>query len=381
MIVFHEGLPGAGKSYEAAVMQIVPALQQARTVVTNIEGISVPKLAEVTKLPPAIVEMLIVPLDIRKEVTEQRADILEQTKKDSLVVLDEIQDIFPAGREQLPSDWMTYITQHRHEGLDIVLMGQDLTDVHKIWRNRVQRVVYFTNLEAVAGVKRYRWEVAEKQGKKFVKVSSGVRKYDPQYFGIYASHTAGTENTDTYGDSRSRVITPKKVAGFVVVLGGLLWFGVSGMMGFLDPSDPGMVADADAATEPGNHPVSAAGPSEAREPARPETLPSARLQDEAGPPPEPPPLDYFDRLARKHRLRLGGLIEGSDGSFVASVQVMATGNREHERFRVPEVEALGWRVQLEAYGLRIMKEDTTHIVRPWSLDLAGRVSGQQRDVL
>ena len=45
MIYFHEGLPGSGKSYEAMVHHMIPALRNRRRVVTNIHGINYEKIA------------------------------------------------------------------------------------------------------------------------------------------------------------------------------------------------------------------------------------------------------------------------------------------------------------------------------------------------
>ena len=56
MIVFHEGLPGSGKSYEACVMHIIPALKAGRDVLTNINGINHKKFAELTGIPLPIVQ-------------------------------------------------------------------------------------------------------------------------------------------------------------------------------------------------------------------------------------------------------------------------------------------------------------------------------------
>jgi zona occludens toxin len=51
MIIFHEGLPGSGKSYEAAINQIIPALKNGRPVYAYIEGLNHQKFSEVTGLP------------------------------------------------------------------------------------------------------------------------------------------------------------------------------------------------------------------------------------------------------------------------------------------------------------------------------------------
>ena len=48
MFIFHEGLPGSGKSFEAVVNQIIPALKKGRPVYAYINGLNHKKLAELT---------------------------------------------------------------------------------------------------------------------------------------------------------------------------------------------------------------------------------------------------------------------------------------------------------------------------------------------
>ena len=48
MIIFYEGVPGSGKSYDA-VVKIVANLRRRRPVYTNIEGIGEPKCKEMIK--------------------------------------------------------------------------------------------------------------------------------------------------------------------------------------------------------------------------------------------------------------------------------------------------------------------------------------------
>ncbi|MFT7724596.1 MAG: zonular occludens toxin domain-containing protein [Roseateles sp.] len=47
MIIFHEGLPGSGKSYEAMAVRIIPAIKAGREVVAYVEGIDHKKIAEI----------------------------------------------------------------------------------------------------------------------------------------------------------------------------------------------------------------------------------------------------------------------------------------------------------------------------------------------
>ena len=214
-IHFHEGLPGAGKSYEACAMHILPALRHGRPVVTNMEGVNHKQFAEMAGLTiDQCKDLLIQEAPEAGEPT--REFFMRASIKDCLIVWDEIQDTFPAGRDKVPVEWSKFIASHRHEGQDIILMGQDQTDVHKIWRNRIESIVYFTKLTAVGKPNGYKWEKFQKQGKKFVKTASGTRNYKSEFFGLYQSHTQGTNNTDVYQDKRTNVF--KQGIGFTVML-------------------------------------------------------------------------------------------------------------------------------------------------------------------
>lgn len=70
MLIFHEGLPGSGKSFEACVKHIVPALQKGRKVFAYIEGLNHEKFSEVFELPQGRVK------DIHTEHRRRGLDIL-----------------------------------------------------------------------------------------------------------------------------------------------------------------------------------------------------------------------------------------------------------------------------------------------------------------
>lgn len=89
MLIFHEGLPGAGKSYEAMVHQVIPALQKGRKVFAYIEGLNNEKIADVMGETVGYVESLLIPL-----TRDQVPTIHEHVENDSLVVIDELQNFF-----------------------------------------------------------------------------------------------------------------------------------------------------------------------------------------------------------------------------------------------------------------------------------------------
>jgi zona occludens toxin len=201
MLIFHAGLPRSGKSYEAMVRHIIVALQNGREVFAYIEGINHARVAEAAELPIEEVERL-----LHQVTRDQVPTIYSLVKDNALVVLDEAQNFWPTGRQRLGPEITQFITEHGHRGLDILLMGQDMRDVHPLWRRRVSQHVVFNKLDAVGAEGRYNATVYKATSpEKFEKITSAIGKYDPKYFGTYASHVAEDTNKSNYKDERANV--------------------------------------------------------------------------------------------------------------------------------------------------------------------------------
>lgn len=201
MLIFHEGLPGSGKSYEAMTHHVLPALQKGRKVHAFIDGLNHERVAECAQLPIERVRELLLPL-----TEDDLKRLPEVITPNSLVVLDEAQNYWPASREKLSPAMMKFITEHRHLGLDILLMGQLMKDVHTIWRGRVGQLVIFNKLDAIGAEKRYSITVKKPTSPgKFEVTNRSVGKYDESMFGMYASHVDDSVNKENYKDKRATV--------------------------------------------------------------------------------------------------------------------------------------------------------------------------------
>ncbi|HEY8940772.1 MAG TPA: zonular occludens toxin domain-containing protein [Cellvibrio sp.] len=366
MIVFHEGLPGSGKSYEACVMHILPALKAGRDVITNINGINHEKFSELTSIPVAVLKKMLVCIshsdcdDEEQRLELVKADFFLKTKKDSMVVIDEIQDMFPTKRQPVTPEWSKWIASHRHEGLDIVLMGQDRRDVHPIWRRRIQRLLTFNKLQAVGADSSYRWVCLEATSpEKFKEVSSGVRRYDKQYFGLYASHTQGTENKSVYKDNRANILKNKNLQAAVIAFIFLAWYGISHTIAFFNPQEKKPIAK----TEPENH-----------QPQNPHTVTQVNNKPEAKPAepvaekePERPSLDIFDQEARRGRLRLAALLYTKEKIYFR-IEIMDSYNRLLASYDYRSLVDLGWEIQNRDSGIHLIKANQIYVARPWQLE-------------
>lgn len=148
MLIFHEGLPGSGKTYEAMVKHILPALSDGRLVVTNVDGLGeidyLSSISQLVNQPLSHVQKNIVFLD-----KDQVSKINLYVPDNALVVIDELQNYFPSGRERLSPDIVSWVSEHRHLGIDVVVISQDIKEVHNLFRRRVDRKICFLKLDAL----------------------------------------------------------------------------------------------------------------------------------------------------------------------------------------------------------------------------------------
>lgn len=80
-------------------------------------------------------------------------------------------------------------------------------------------------------------------------------------------------------------------------------------------------------------------------------------------------------MATAYSVRLSGLIssEQEGKELLGYVEMLDSSYHVKERFTVQDIQALGWAVSHEVYGLLIVKEGVRHVARAWPLDLYGRV--------
>nr|BDD44468.1 hypothetical protein 1 [Cardiobacteriales bacterium] len=381
MIIFHEGLPRSGKSYEATIMHMLPALKAGRKVFVRINGINYDKFSELTHIPVPVLKQLI------HEFTEEETPIFyQQVDKDSLVIIDECVEFWPSeGTNHMRDKSLTrWIKQHGHLGVDIILMDQSFDELHFTWKRRTQTKLVFTKQTAIGRDNNYTWVLHEAIAPgKFKKISSGSRKYEDKYFGLYASHQDGVDNKGAYQDKRKVIWhTPAfkyGVPAFLIALTFAINYLYQFFSGDINIANQESIQAEHSPKQPNltiNH--QAANP----EPPAPKQSAST-AQPIAQPPPQPPkyePIDYFDEYAHKYRLRLAVFIKGKDKR-TGIVDVLDNSFHRKERFRISDIEALGWEVQEHKYGLLIRKGDSKYVARPWPVDPFGRVANQVRHKL
>ena len=99
-IFFHEGQPRSGKSYEAAAHIILPAIKSKRKVYAYVEGLNHKKFAELSGLKVSEVEELLIQLD-EDDIPDIGTKCYDENWKDCWIIIDELQDFFPSGKNKL----------------------------------------------------------------------------------------------------------------------------------------------------------------------------------------------------------------------------------------------------------------------------------------
>lgn len=367
MYIFHEGMPGSGKSYEAAVYRIIPALQKGRRVYARLNGIDYAKFAELAEISEERCRELLTHIE-SEDVCRFHNLIAE---KNCLILLDELQNFFPASRNgRLDTELTTFVAEHRHHGHDIIGMGQNINDVHTFWKRRCQRKYVFTKLNALGTSKRYKWQAYDTtvDGKGtviFRKTTSGIRSYDPKFFGCYASHNPENDNTEDFHDPRANIFNGNLFKfGIPCALVVAIW-GLFSIANFFD-------GDKAAENFGGKAPVAKAAQA-------PKTLVTEVKETAVAtvkPAPEKPkPVDGFDEIFDKHAIvRIAGYVQGEDGRTAGIIEAMDSSYHLQEVFTFEEVRAMGWKADLKTYGLEVTKNGKTRLIRMRPIDPFGAVA-------
>lgn len=365
MLIFHEGLPRSGKSYEAVAKRIVPALAKHRPVQAYIEGLNHSRLADLAGISEDECEELLTCIT-REQM--QSGEWLDLIKDNSLCVFDEAQNFWPTGQKTLSVTVTQFVTEHGHRGLDIVLMGQDVRDVHPLWRRRVDQKIVFQKLDTFGASNRYKWSVfkgaVDSKGiVKYVQVQKGTEKYDPKIFGSYASHVSDETNKDTYSDKRAVLWNSWHFRFGIPVFLVVCVFAFNYVWKFFH-SDGSIVA---AQKVSGASPMAVAPRPAASVPAAAASAPAV-------------PLDYVQDISKRWRVRLSGVIAAADRQEVV-LEWLDESLHRRERFSAADLRALGWHVVVSGAVARLSKGGVTVIASAWPIDADGAISQRSLDLM
>lgn len=349
MLIFHEGLPGSGKSYEALISHIIPSIKKGRKVFARINGLNYEKIAELTELTVEEVQQLLIHIP-----EEQVLEIHNHVENDSMVIIDELQNFFPTGRGKLSDGITKFVTEHRHRGLDIVAMGQNLPDVHNLWRRRTQRKIQFLKLDMLGQENRYKWVAYQgapnaKGDISFTKIKSGVRKYESKYFGSYASHQADTENTENYGDDRLNLFKTKTFTTVIPLFLVVCAYAIYYLYGFFSGSN----ASEPELAEVDQHQMVQSQNSMANKPTYEQAKPK---ETEHG-------FDFLRELNERYESKITYLDERRGIVWDLIVVWYDETGKTMDRMIYSDFRSLGYKVTFEGYGVKIQNEEYKALYR------------------
>ncbi|WP_442784006.1 zonular occludens toxin family protein [Collimonas fungivorans] len=362
MLIFHEGIPRSGKTYEAIEKHLIPALKQGRHCYVRIDELNFPQLADLAGITLEKCQTILHQLDENQIQQVEQIDI----PVGSLMIIDELQNYFPdAGRKPLSPGVTKFVAEHGHKGLDIVFMGQDLKDCHKIWRRRVDTKINFTKLDMVGAGNHYNWSLSKATGpEKFKHVSSGKTPYNKAIFGSYKSFEKGAETAQRYADKRqsiwSNAAFRKWIPLFLCIFCVAVWYvydvfkggGLEkSLQGKRGASTPTMTAS-----------YSANVGTSSSAPAAP--VPEKKYEK-----------DFIQDLSERYRLRLTAVVKGKD-KISAVFEWFDDGLRAVERLTMVQVSRMGYEVLIspELDSATITKGKVMYVATQFPLEGWARVS-------
>ena len=377
MLMFHEGLPGSGKSYEAVVKHILPAIKSGRMVYAWVDGLNHAKIAEVLKMDGSIVRELLIQID-RDEVI----NIPKLVSQNSLVVIDELASFWSVGKK-ISDSISDFVKEHRHLGIDILAMDQDLRDCHAVWKRRVDQKVQFMKLDMLGKKSSYKWTLYKaKSGENFEKISTGVEQYDAKYFGTYSSHVSEGVNTEIYKDDRSVIWKGKwfRLGLLFVVI--MFIFAPWYLFRFFDPKTSPIVhktsssISVSTSSPVSSLPVQSSSVTTSKV-ERVETVEKIQKVEKAV------NDDYVGKLGESYRVRLVTVLASYSRPPYVVVEFRDSSYRVQERLDSGMLADLGWGVDVKGLRLVILHKPGQNqlIATAWPIEPFGEVSAQQNEAV
>lgn len=359
MLIFHEGLPGSGKSYEAVVRWLVPAVQKGRRVCAFINGINHDRISEVAGVDVERVRELVTQL-----TEEQLKTIWGHVPDNALILLDEMQDYWPSDRQKPPKDLSQFVTQHRHRGLDIIGMGQALKDVHPLWRRRVDRKIQFETRDVIGKPQDYTWrafKLRDPARERWEQVQTGKGTYEEKFFGMYKSTVSEDVQTERLADDRIVVWNTKAIRFGLPALAIVMAIGIMYLWSFFT----------------GGAGIGASAAAKKQDPApQVQTVPARGVQSgmvtvsaAAAPVVETRQviLDPFHAAMASGRPRLSGVMRLRD-KVEGIVEVYDSDQHLLERWQLSHAMYMGWAVTVHPWGVVALKGDVVLNLITWPID-------------
>jgi zona occludens toxin len=373
MLVFNEGLPRSGKSYDAVKSHIVPALKAGRKVFARINGLNAEKIAEYIGETVERVNELLIPVSTAKVRTlflasrdlsseDQEWKIADELKN-ALFVIDECHEFYVADRAPINPAIEQFFALCGQNGMDGVLMSQWYRRLHSSVRARVERKNVFQKLTAVGMENKYqvgRFHTIAPD--RFQKVSSETETYEPAIFPLYKGYADGASNVAVYKAGGKTVW--HKIGKYAIFVVPLFLVGLYVLLHFFGSSS-GLVRKTATVERPrpvGQPAVPASSLPTYAELQAKEAKEAAAKQShgkmEAG-------QAYVFDLAEKGRARLAGVVSIPGADPVGVVEWRAGEGTAVDRLTFAQLRDLGVTVELHTYGVRLVAGKDAQIVTSW----------------
>jgi len=384
MLVFNEGLPRSGKSYDAVKNHILPALKAGRRVYARINGLNFEAIGRYLKIEEADLRLLLI------EVTSLQVKTLFVAQqdmasgdhgwriapelKDSLFVVDEAHEFYVASRESINPAVEQFFALCGQNGMDGVLMSQWYRRLHSSVRARIERKNVFQKLTAAGLQGKYNLKMFHAtEPDRFELVDTAVQSYDPLIFPLYQGYAEGSTNKDVYTAGGRTVWHRVRKLGFVAVPVALIGFFVfyhflhngAGMVKAAPPQRPMAHVSAVPDAVSGGGEASSSGLRHAH-------------YDEKGMSAE---VQYVFDLCSQLRPRLAGVAQMGEGQTFGVVEWGSDQGRVQERMTFEQLRALGVTVEVHPYGVKLAWKGQGVVVTPWPLDTAPSASSSSPDAV
>ncbi|MEQ5835471.1 zonular occludens toxin domain-containing protein [Marinobacter sp. NFXS9] len=239
-IVIHHGHPGSYKSFGVLQRHAIPALEEGRTVVTNIRGFdSIEKVEEAMGLTlPDEAAILNVDTEGR-EAKDYMARWFHWVPHGAMVIIDEGQAIYPAKRkdfrpenldypgghdqaqqDERPADMFEAYDMHRHYNWDVFICTPNISKVHGEIRQAAQVAFRHYSMGELLPWKKGKWREVEHDPENNGKSKShayGVPKEykaDTRVFATYRSTKTGEHQSNQGPQS---VFKDKRVVAYLSI--------------------------------------------------------------------------------------------------------------------------------------------------------------------
>jgi zona occludens toxin len=277
------GVMGSGKSYEVVSGPLLDAVAAGRRVVTNIDGIDEERVhaylhrtrglddLQLGRIVHVTTERVGEPGFFPLEQEGANGTVATVTpglvEPGDLLVIDEAWKLWSQGAGKLSDEHMAFFRMHRHfvhpqtgVACDVVLMIQDITDLHRKVKNVVELSFRMVKLKSLGLASKYRVEMYE-GWKQTARARTGtfVRTYKKEVFPLYKSY-AGAEGKESQVDKRQNVFANRTLWVLVAVVAMMAVGGLWGGWRFFHPHvvRPVSAADRGAVSRPASPAVGAA---------------------------------------------------------------------------------------------------------------------------